>query len=169
MSSVSVCAVAFSPDGGFLLAADTHGDIRRWDLVGHELTGVRLQESSTVLFRNLRSVTALAIAPCGTWCAVGDEDGLVRLWSLPDGRSRAVLTGHTHAVVDVDVVAPDGRWIATAGEDATVRVWDRRGGRVVAAQRTEGPLRSCSWRPDAQGLAVGGDRSLYVCHFRPAT
>ena len=69
-----------------------------------------------------------------------------------------------HAVA----ASPDGRWIASAGEDATVRVWNSANGQVAAAQRTKGPLRSYSWRPDSKGLAVGGDRGLYLYELRPA-
>ncbi|MCX5389026.1 WD40 repeat domain-containing protein [Streptomyces sp. NBC_00094] len=111
-------------------------------------------------------MSAVAYSPDGSWLFGGGKDGTLRPWNPRTGAYRGLRTGNDsplHAVA----ASPDGQWIATAGEDATVRVWDRAGGQVVAAQRTEGTLRSCSRRPDGQGLAVGGDRGLYVYRFRP--
>lgn len=153
LSSADACAMAFSPAGDFLLTADTGGDVRRWDLSGRELSmSVRLQESSTLLTRTPCSVTALTIAPCGTWYAVGHADGHVRVWNLPDGRSRAVLTGHTNAVVDV-VIAPDSTWLVTTGRDHVARVWETPPERSVAPIEA-GPVATVAYTPDGSQVAA---------------
>ena len=61
-------------------------------------------------------VSAVAIAPDGTWLASGGRDGSVRIWDPATGQQRAVLTGHTGAVTAV-AIAPDGTWLATASDD----------------------------------------------------
>ena len=42
-----------------------------------------------------RRVTAVAIAPDGTWLATASDDETVRIWDAATGRHRATLTGHT--------------------------------------------------------------------------
>lgn len=163
-STDATCSVAFSPDGDFLLTADIHGEIRRWDLTGHRSRRMRSQESSTLLTRNPTSVTALAIAPCGTWCAGGDTDGLVRLWNLPDGRSRAVLTGHTDAVNGV-VIAPDGSWLTTTGLDGVARLWETPPERpVTPADAGSRPAAAIAYTPDGSHVAAahGSDDTTAV-------
>ncbi|MET9677650.1 NB-ARC domain-containing protein [Streptomyces sp. NPDC006482] len=154
-----VRSLVVSPDATWLASGGDDGVVTVWDLATHT--------RRTQLTGGSGAVLALAVSPDGRWLFGGGKDGTLRLWNPRTGAYRGLRTGNDsplHAVA----ASPDGQWIATAGEDATVRVWDRAGGQVVAAQRTEGTLRSCSWRPDGQGLAVGGDRGLYVYRFRPA-
>src|SRR5204862_1780201 len=84
-------------------------------------------------------VTAVAIAPDGTWLATGGWERTVRIWDPATGRERAALTGHTEWMTAV-AIAPDGTWLATGGWDRTVRIWDPATGRERAAAQAT----SCS-------------------------
>jgi WD40 repeat protein len=76
-------------------------------------------------------VTAVAVAPDGSWLATASYDGTARIWDSATGRERAVLVGHSGPVQAV-AVAPDGSWLATGGDDATARIWDAASGRERA-------------------------------------
>ena len=71
----------------------------------------------------------------------GSEDRTIQVWSAPEGRHEATLTGHTELVASVVVVpAPSGAagggggagvgragpglgWLVSASVDQTIRVW----------------------------------------------
>jgi WD40 repeat protein len=68
-----------------------------------------------------RRVTAVAIAPDGSWLATTSADKTARIWAA-DGTARATLTGHRGRVTAV-AISPDGSWLATASWDDTARIW----------------------------------------------
>ena len=109
-------------------------------------------------------VTAVAIAPDGTWLATASDDGTVRIWDAATGQQRATLTGHTDQVRAV-AVAPDGTWLATASGDQTARIWDPATGGISALMRVEQPLGDCSWSPSGHLLSVAGNAGLYLFAF----
>ena len=61
--------------------------MRIWDVA----TGQR----RVTLNGHTGGVTAVAVAPDGSWLASGGEDGTVRIWDVATGQQRATLTGHT--------------------------------------------------------------------------
>jgi WD40 repeat protein len=111
-------------------------------------------------------VTAVAIAPDGTWLASASRDRSVRTWDAATGQQRALLTGHTDAVTAV-AIAPDGTCLASASKDGSVRIWDPGTGRISAVMRVDRPLADCTWNPSGQSLAAAGDAGLYYFTFKP--
>jgi WD40 repeat protein len=127
-------ALVGAPDGTWLASADTDGEMRIWDPVTgatrHILTGgeVQIGDPATGTTRGAvtgrtRAVTALAVAPDGSWLASADTGGKVRIWDPASGATCHTLTGHTRAVTAL-AVAPDGSWLASTGHDRQVRIWD---------------------------------------------
>ncbi|MFC4078657.1 WD40 repeat domain-containing protein [Amycolatopsis samaneae] len=151
-----VWQVAFGPDG-HTLASGGDSTVRLWNLadpadvtpLGKPLTGGN------------GSVFSVAFNPKGHTLVVGSEDGVTRLWSLPD----TVLTGHTTSVTSLSF-AKDRPLLATADRDDRVRLWN------VADPRRPAPIgdplpgragyvTAAALRPDGRVLAAGyGDDAV---------
>ncbi|HCK55543.1 MAG TPA: hypothetical protein DIC23_20200, partial [Planctomycetaceae bacterium] len=101
---------------GRLICWDTLGDwpVVRWSIeTGHG---------------TLRSV---AISGDGRLVATGGGDGVVRLWSLADGKSIRELAGHTCPVFST-AFHPDGVHLLSGDRgEQKIRQWDYRAGREV--------------------------------------
>ncbi|MEV4576546.1 NB-ARC domain-containing protein [Nonomuraea jabiensis] len=129
----AVVKVAIAPDGSWLAAAG--GDTRLFASMAEPQGIVRLWGTEDRRVRaslegHNGAVTALAIAPDGTWLATGDngggfrrlgyfadfDGGTIHVWDASDGHRRAVMGGHAGAVTTL-AIAPDGTWLAT-GDNA---------------------------------------------------
>jgi hypothetical protein len=112
---------------------------------------------SRALTGHTRGVTALAVAPDGSWLASTDDNGEVRIWDSATGTARHTLTSDTRGVAAL-AVAPDGSWLASAGHCGEVRIWDPVTG---AARHTltggTGWVRALVVAPDGSWLASAGD------------
>jgi WD40 repeat protein len=109
----------------------------------------------TVLRGRAADVTAVAVAPDGTWIATGDTTGAVRIWDAATGNERAVVRSGNNAVYAM-AVAPDGTWLVTGSADGTTRVWDSVTGELRAvlvghAARVE----AAAVAPDGTWLVTG--------------
>ena len=123
--------------------------------------------SAAVLTGHTGEVTAVAVAPDGSWLASGSRDGTVRIWDVASGRERGALTGHTGEVTAV-AVAPDGTWLASGSRDGTVRIWEIATWYVRAMMRVDNDIRACAWlSPDT--LVLGGSAGLYQFGFLART
>ncbi|MDX2815763.1 NB-ARC domain-containing protein [Streptomyces sp. PA03-5A] len=152
-----VLSVAIAPDGTWLATGSRDKTVRVWD----RATGT----CTATLTSHAGEVRSVAIAPDGTWLATGCGDATVRVWDHAAGACTAVLTGH-ELPVRVVAIAPDGTWLASGGYDGMVRVWRVRDACTVAVARADGALQTCLWGSDSHGLAVGGDRGVYLFQLR---
>ena len=105
----------------------------------------------------------LAVAPDGSWLAVGSMDGEVRIWDVPTGQQRAILTGHTGQVEAV-MPSPDGSWLATSSRGGEVRIWDVAAWQTRSQMRLDNIVNASAWL-GADALAVGGSAGLYLFGF----
>lgn len=97
----------------------------------------------------------VALSPDGTTAACG-EGNLVRLYHLDTGNERAVLQGHTGAVVGL-AFSPDGQTLATVSHDRTLKLWDWTTGSRVR-RTVPGPIAlpsAVAYAPNGQLLATG--------------
>ena len=128
---------------------------------------------SRVLTGHLRGVSALAVAPDGSWLASADitvTGGEVRIWDPAVGTIRHILTGHTRPVSAL-AVAPDGSWLASASDDGMVRIWDLTTGTArYSLTGHTGGVHALAVAPDGSWLAsASGSRVVRIWDLTTGT
>jgi WD40 repeat protein len=140
----AACAdVAFSPDGGELVVAESPAPRKAGEVV---IRGARTLALRRTLVR-LPDVqtSAVAFSPDGTRVAYGAADGTAALISASSGQTIVSYVGQTAAISEV-AFAPDGALVGTASSDGTLRVW-----------RAGGVELSSTAAPNVVDLRVGRD------------
>ncbi len=126
--------VAYSRDGRFLAAnsgprvylLDRVSDVRSAELIGHT-----------------RAIQSLAFSPDDQLLATSSDDGTVRVWDVPSGRARAVLSPGVWTVWCV-AFSPDGTELLATYSDGAVRRWSLK--RLQDYRLTESA--ALSWASD---------------------
>ncbi|HEX6551854.1 MAG TPA: WD40 repeat domain-containing protein, partial [Ktedonobacteraceae bacterium] len=145
-----VNGLAFAPDGAQLASASFDGTIKLWDM---ESFGC-LQTFSGHTDRD--QVLRVAWSPDGRTLASSSFDKTIWLWNVTEGRSQAVLQGHSAAIYAI-AFTPDSRTLLSSSNDGTIRVWDVEHGqclRVIGGYAAS--LFDLDWSPDGRLLASGG-------------
>jgi WD40 repeat protein/serine/threonine protein kinase/DNA-binding SARP family transcriptional activator len=112
----NVLDIAFTKDGGRLLAAGLDSSPTIWD--------VATSRSIRSLYGHwdYYNVVSTAVSPNGQYFATTGADGLLIVWDSKGGK---VFVQPTTEYGGLDVAfSPDGRHIASAGNDGAVRIWD---------------------------------------------
>jgi WD40 repeat protein len=104
-------AVALLSNAIFAAGDDHH--IRVWNAMTFEPSELTGHQSR---------VNCLAVSPDGSQLLSGDDDGTIRVWSLPRGAAGGVLLGHEGPVKSLAFVG-DGRRAVSGGADSSVRLW----------------------------------------------
>ena len=149
----SAQVVAFRPGTNEIALGLAQGSVAIWSPEGDERRTLATEVA----------IEALAYSTDGTLLAGGGADGIVRLWSLPDRRLRAELSGHEGAVLDV-AFHPRSNVLVSASEDWTLRAWDPTSGACLATLRGHGrAVEAVAFHPDGSRLFSGGrDRMMLV-------
>jgi WD40 repeat protein len=142
-----VTALAFSPDGRWLLSGGEDGAVRLWGLPeGRALREVHAHPTG---------VTALAMHPDGRQLVSAARDSTLRFWSLPELRPVRTLREENHEAVCL-ALSPDGRLLAAGLNDRTVCLWDLGEGQPRARLRGHGGAVALAISPDGLLLATAG-------------
>jgi len=138
-------ALAFSPDGKTLAAANSDGVIFLRDLQHHR---------TKVLRGGGVQINTLAFSPSGLQLAAGFSTGVARIWNLERNTSLR-LQGHRQAVWR-STFSPDGRTLATASSDRTVALWDVASGAERLRLPAHGhPVFGLAYAPDGKRIFTG--------------
>src|SRR5580704_14851393 len=157
-ANLGVTAVAFSPGGKLLAAAQANGYVRLWNPVTGQPVGSPLLASTSPQSR----VDGVAFSPDGKLLACAGDDGTVRLWNPSTGQpAGAPLIASTGPGSYVNGVAfsPDGKLLASADGDGTVRLWNPSNRQPVGAPLPADPggdVAAVAFSPDGKLLATAG-------------
>ncbi|TDL26843.1 WD40 repeat-like protein [Rickenella mellea] len=152
LHNASVNAVAFSPDGLFIVSASDDKAVRFWD----SSTGASI---SGPLTGHTGEVLSVAVSPDSTLIASSSRDKTIRIW---DARSYSPvgepLRGHSDAVSSV-AFSHDGRLIVSGSWDKSVRLWHTET-RLAAGEplrKHDGKVTSVSFSPDDRHVVSGSE------------
>ena len=112
-----VTAVAFTPDGKFVIAGIDNKGI----YLLYVQTGEIASEISNYRFN---SNYALAVTPDGNELICTHAHQLIHVYSIPDGKFLRGFFAHKYTITDV-TISPDGKHFATSSIDGSVKIWER--------------------------------------------
>ena len=117
-----IWSVAFSPNGQYLAAGDTKGDI----LLRRVADGQIIRS-----FKGHNGwVVSLAFSPDGKILASSSCDCTAKLWDVDTGQCLHTLREHEHEVWSV-AFSPDGKTLASGCDDNKVRLWQVSTGKCL--------------------------------------
>ncbi len=120
----TVCSLAWSPNGRYLITGAQDGLARLWNLADNRPPATVLQTNGWI--------NALAWSPDGRQVACGLETGQTILMELPSWHPSQALSGHKGGVLSA-AFSPDNQILVTGGADGTARLWDVATGRLIAS------------------------------------
>jgi WD40 repeat protein/beta-lactamase regulating signal transducer with metallopeptidase domain len=156
----AVMAIAFSPDGKFLVTGHDKGIVVvREAATGKPirlLPGLAKRASSVAFAENGAALVAVG----GNWMD-GNEAGEAIVWDFPAGTVRHKL--EAPVLQWMVAVHPNGKTAAGAGNDGKIRVWDVASGKLVTTLAKGGGLYTVAYSPDGRRIAGGSsDRVVRI-------
>ncbi len=108
-----VWTAEFSPDGKYIVTADSDGSARVWD--------TQTWDVSAVLQSGTYGLWTATFSPDSQWIVTAGQDSTSHIWQVGTWASVDVLYGDSNQVHRA-AFSPDGKTIATASEDGTARI-----------------------------------------------
>jgi WD40 repeat protein len=127
-------AVAFSPDGAWLLSVNSDQTIRIWAV--DSASGQC--EHRHLLPWQLAGNAYFAFSPDSTTLATVGMDLSLHLWDLRTGQLRSALAGEHTAVTSVRY-SPDSRYLYTSSREGSICLWNVQSGQCVTRLQVTTP------------------------------
>jgi len=141
-----ITALAFSPNGEFLVSGDRNGSVSLWDPDnGQELFTTAGHKGA---------ITAAAWRGDSKVVATSSEDGSVKLWETSEGKQAKTWVAHAAGALGV-AYAQDGQ-LVTAGREGTLIVWNADGTKRKTLEMGREPAVRCAFTADGTRV-LGAD------------
>jgi len=149
---------AFSPDGHWLLLGHVEANAAPDPIV----VDLKTKKFADVLTGHKATVLSISFSHDGSRVVTADEDGKVRIFSVPGWKPLQTLSGHNGPVHWAEF-SPDGRLVASAGEDRTLRIWSAEDGRLLQTlQESHEPLLTVAFSPDGNHIAASAADTTFI-------
>jgi WD40 repeat protein len=143
----ALTAVALAPDGKWVAAATSMGNIRLWDATtGQE----RVNVAEPAVGGGRPNMYTVVAAPAGD-CLLGWSPQQMRLWDAATGRERAALPAPPDMPSGA-AFAPNGKLLATADRSGRITLWNPASGTEVRHIQLPGHVFNLTFAADSRHL-----------------
>lgn len=159
----NVFSVAFSPDGHYLAAGHSRGEIHLWQVNEPRSSSEQIPmrtEQKFQLVGTLKGhqhwVHVVDFSPDSQQIASGSQDETIKIWEL-ETKTCMSLPSQGGRVWSV-AWNPNGKILASGCEDATIKLWDGQNGKsldILSGHQQR--VRSVAWSSGGEWLASGSD------------
>ncbi len=162
--------LAFSQDEQVFLTGSAAVDLRLWRVPGAGPGAAGAAQKATHVIWNPASDRPVAVAPDGSFVAIGDPDGHVHIVAtgatlndiaaISDDLS---FVGHS-GEIRLLAVAPSGKLLASVAKDNSVRFWNSRSGEPLATivDVPGAPVTKLAFSPSGRLAALMSGRRISI-------
>jgi WD40 repeat protein len=155
----AVKAVAFTPDGKYLLTGSRDKTIKLWDVAsGRELRSFLGHQST---------INDIAVSSDGRFFISSCADKTAIMWDIKSGAIIKYFEGHTDYLTTV-ALSHDDKYLVTGGFDWEANLWDVESGNLIKTFKVNpdkgiGYGIDAAFSPNDAHIAFGGDnRSVMI-------
>lgn len=171
-------ALAYSPDGKYMVSGGLSGMMEIWDLAtGRSIKKIDAQIKEPGTFSAVRVVSysqdmkyivsatnIVAIKP-GLSPKITVE---LKLWDAQSGSLMKNLVGHQYKINSI-AFSPNGSYLTSASDDYTIKIWDIQSGHLVksvaySSEKYELPV-GVAFTPDGSSLITAGGHTIKIWRF----
>ena len=152
-----VSAVAYSPDGRFILSGGQDTKLVLWD--------ARNGQTKCELHGHNDEVTSIDFSKDGKYFASASKDRTIVVWNIESLSEKIRLVGHLSNIEGISF-SPDGSTLASGSGDHTMIVWCCDSGRQKMKLHRDEPVNCVKFAPDGLSILSGGnDNAVRVSPF----
>jgi WD40 repeat protein len=149
-----VTAVAYSPNGNYIVSGGSDDKVKIWSNTG------------TLLFTcngHTGDITSVKVTPDNQYVVSASKDDKMMIWNISTGTLVRTITGHKRDINGIDI-SPDGTKVVSASSDSTCKIWELNTGNEILtfSVKDSGAVNTVAWSPDGQKIVTGNVKSDLV-------